>query len=137
MPRGLAILLSFHFLAGLVVLATLFFVPLVGEQLASLADSVPGIANTAERYLRDALTFFQDRGLLPSDLDEVVSRIREDLTNAARTIAGNALGGALNVLTGTFSFALMLFGVIFVAVPSLAVLRVLFDFFRVRLTTEA
>jgi predicted PurR-regulated permease PerM len=114
MPRGLAILLSFLLLVGLVVLAALFLVPLVGDQLTSLANSVPGMANTAELSLRDALGFFQDRRHLPSNPNDVVSRIREDLTNAARAVAGNALGGALNVNTGTFSFALTLFGVIFV-----------------------
>lgn len=114
MPRGLSILLSFLLSVWLVVLVALFLVLLVGQQLSSLADSLPGIANTAERYLSDALNFFQNRGLLPSDPNEIASRIREDLTNAARAIAGNVLGGALNVITGTFSFALTLFGIVFV-----------------------
>lgn len=114
MPRGLSLLLSFLLLVWLVVLVALFLVPLVGQQLSSLVDSLPGIANTAERYLSDALNFFQNRGLLPSDPNEIASRIREDLTNAARAIAGNVLGGTLNVITGTFSFALTLFGIVFV-----------------------
>jgi predicted PurR-regulated permease PerM len=65
MPRGLAILLSFLFVVGLVVLAALFIVPLVVEQLASLISAVPGIANTVGQYLQDALSFLQNRGYLP------------------------------------------------------------------------
>ncbi|MEW6636756.1 MAG: AI-2E family transporter [Actinomycetota bacterium] len=114
MPRGLAILLSFLSLVGVIVLAALVLVPLVGEQLAALVNSLPGIVSTVEGYLRDALNFFQNRGFLPSDPDEVASRVREDLTNAARAIAGNVLGGALNIITGTFSFALTLFGAVFI-----------------------
>jgi predicted PurR-regulated permease PerM len=55
MPRGLAILLSFLLLVGIVVLAALFLVPLVAEQFAALIRAVPGIASTVERYLSNAL----------------------------------------------------------------------------------
>lgn len=114
MPRGIAILLSFLLLVGVFVLAVLFLVPLVGEQLVSLANSLPAIANTAERYLRDALGLFQYRGLLPSDPEEVASRVRDALANAARSVESNVLGGALNVVVGTVGFGLTLFGVVFV-----------------------
>ena len=113
-PRGLAILGSFLLLLGLFVLAGLVLVPLVADQLEALADALPSIAGAAEQQLRDALNFFQQRGLLPSDSDKVASRVQEDLTNAAQSLAGNVLGGALGVVTGTFSFALTLFGVLFV-----------------------
>ena len=123
MPRGLAILSSFLLLLGIVVLAVLIVVPLVGEQFAAFAKALPAIASSAEQQLRDALNFFQQRGLLPNDSDEVASRVREDFTNAARAIAGNVLGGALGVITGTFSFALTLFGVVFVGAYLLADVR--------------
>jgi predicted PurR-regulated permease PerM len=123
MPRGLAILLSFMLLVGLFVLAALILVPLAGEQLASLVDALPGIANTAERYLRDALNFLQNRGFLPTDSDEVAQRVRDDLVSAARSIAKNALGGALGLVFGTVSFAVTLFGVVFVGAYLLADVR--------------
>ena len=123
MPRGLAILLSFVLLVGLFVLAALILVPLVGEQFASLVDALPGIANTAERYLRDVLNFLQDRGFLPTDSDEVAQRVRDDLMGAARSIAKNALGGALGLVFGTVSFAVTLFGVVFVGAYLLADVR--------------
>lgn len=123
MPRGLAILGSFLLLLGLVALALLILVPLVGGQLAAFADALPGIASTAEQSLRELLNFFQQRGLLPSDSGEVASSVREDLTKAARAVGGNVIGGALGIVTGTFSFALTLFGVLFVGVYLLVDVR--------------
>ena len=67
MPRGLAILLSFLLVVGLIVLAAIYLVPLVVEQLASLVSAVPEIANTVGQYLQDALNFLQNRGFLPGD----------------------------------------------------------------------
>ena len=115
MPRGLAILVSFLLVVGLVVLAALFLVPLVAEQFAALIRAVPGIASTVGGYLKDALDSLQDRGLLPSDPQQLVSRVREDLVGAVRSAAGNVLGGAFGVITGTFGFAVTLFGVVFIA----------------------
>jgi predicted PurR-regulated permease PerM len=114
MPRGLAILVSFLLVVGLVVLVALFLVPLLVEQFAALVRAVPGIASTVEQYLSDALDSLQDRGLLPSDPQQFFSRVREDLVGAVRSVAGNVLGGALGVITSTVSFAVTLFGVIFI-----------------------
>ncbi len=123
MPRGLAILVTFLTLLGTLVPAVLYLVPLAVEQISALADSLPAIANTAERYLRDVLNLLQDRGLLPSNPDQVAQRVRDSLTNAAQAIGRNALGGALNVVTGTVGFALTLFGAVFVGVYLLVDVR--------------
>jgi predicted PurR-regulated permease PerM len=114
MPRGLAILLSFLLVVGLVVLAVLYLVPLVVEQLASLLSAVPGIASTLEQYLQNALNFLQNRGFVPTNPDQFISRIRDDLTSAAQTVAGNVLSGAFGFVYSTFGFAVTLFGVIFI-----------------------
>jgi predicted PurR-regulated permease PerM len=92
-PRGLAILLTFLILAGLVVLAVLYLVPLAGRQIGSLVGSLPAIANTAERYLQDALGFLQERGLLRGNSDQVAQTVRDRLTEAARTVGRSAIGG--------------------------------------------
>ncbi len=122
-PRGLAILLSFLLVVGLVVLAALYLVPLVVEQFAALVGAAPEIASTAEQYLRDALNSLQDRGLLPTEPEEISSRIRDELTNAARSLAGNVLSGAFGFITGTFGLAVTFFGVIFVGAYLLADVR--------------
>ena len=114
LPRGLSILLSFLLVVGLVVLAVLYLLPFAIEQFMALFRAVPGIASAAERYLSDALDFLQNRGLLPSDPDEVARRVRNALTNAARTAAGYVLGGAVSIVTGTLNLAVTLLGVVFI-----------------------
>jgi predicted PurR-regulated permease PerM len=114
MPRGLAILFSFLLVVGLVVLAVLYLVPLVVEQLVALVSALPGILSTVEQYVQDALNFLQNRGLLPANSDQLISRARDDLTSAAQTVAGSVLGGAFGFVYSTFGFAVTLFGVIFV-----------------------
>jgi predicted PurR-regulated permease PerM len=114
MPRGLAILLSFVLVVGLIVLAAIYLVPLVVEQLASLVSAVPEIANTVGQYLQNALDFLQNRGLLPSDPQQIISRIRDDAANAAQTVAGSVLSGAFGFVYSTFGFVVTLFGIIFI-----------------------
>ena len=114
MPRGLAILLSFLLVVGLIVLAAIYLVPLVVEQLASLVSAVPEIANTLGQYLQNALDFLQNRGLLPSDPQQIISRIRDDAANAAQTVAGSVLSGAFGFVYSTFGFVVTLFGIIFI-----------------------
>ena len=114
MPRGLAVLLSFLLVVGLVVLAALYLLPFAAEQLVALFGAVPAIADGAERYLNDALNFLQNRGLLPSDPDEVASRVRNALINAAQTVASYVFGGTLSVVTTTVNFLVTLVGAVFV-----------------------
>ena len=114
MPRGLAILFSFLLVVGLVVLAVLYLVPLVVEQFVALIGAVPGIASTVEQYLQDALNFLQDRGILPTNPDQLTSRIRDNLTSAGQAVAENVLSGAFGIVYSTFGFAVTLFGVVFV-----------------------
>ena len=114
MPRGLAILISFLLVVGLVVLAVLYLVPLVVEQFVALIGAVPGIASIVEQYLQDALNVLQNRGLLPTNPDQLISRIRDNLTSAAQTVAGSVLSGAFGIVYSTFGFAVTFFGVVFV-----------------------
>jgi predicted PurR-regulated permease PerM len=99
---------------GLIVLAAIYLVPLVVEQLASLVSAVPEIANTVGQYLQNALDFLQNRGLLPSDPQQIISKIRDDATNAAQTVAGSVLSGAFGFVYSTFGFVVTLFGIIFI-----------------------
>ena len=122
-PRGIAILLSFLLVVGLVVLAAVYLVPFAAEQLVALFRAVPSIAGAAERYLSDALDFLQNRGLIPNDPEEVARRVRNALTNAARTVAGYVFGGALSVVTTTVNVAVTLVGAVFVGAYLLADVR--------------
>jgi predicted PurR-regulated permease PerM len=102
MPRGLAILMS-------------FLVPLLIVQGIALVSALPDLANNAQRYLLAGLEFLDKNGLLPGTTDQVLASIGENLSGSARDIAGSVFGGAFGVVSGTFSFALSLFGVVFVA----------------------
>src|SRR5215212_5337680 len=51
MPRGVAILMSFLALFGLILLAILILVPLLILQGVSLVRALPDLANNAQRYL--------------------------------------------------------------------------------------
>lgn len=123
MPRGLAILASFLSVLGILVLAGLVLVPLLAEQVGELVTSIPSIVNDAQRYLNEVLDLLRNRGLLPGEPAELSSRIRDTLVNNLRTVAGSVVGGAFNVVTGTFSFFLTLFGVAFIGVYLLVDVR--------------
>jgi predicted PurR-regulated permease PerM len=73
--------------------------------------------------VQDALSFLHNRGLLPTNSDQLISRIRDDLTSAAQSVAGSVLGGAFGFIFSTFGFAVTLFGVIFVGVYLLVDVR--------------
>jgi len=115
MPRGLAILISFLAILGLVVLAILILVPLLVLQGVALVSALPDIVTNVQRYLLAGLELLDRNGLLPGTTDEVVASIGENLSGSARDIAGNVLGGAFGVVSGGFRFAFSLFGMVFVA----------------------
>lgn len=115
MPRGLAILISFLAVFGVVLLVILILVPLLVLQGVALVSALPDIANNAQQYLVAGLELLDRNGLLPGTTDQALSRIGENLSDTARGFAGSVLGGAFGVLSGTFSVALSVFGVVFVA----------------------
>src|SRR5215211_6920064 len=63
MPRGLAILISFLTLFGLVLLAILILVPLLVVQGVALVSALPDLANNAQRYLLAGLELLDKNGL--------------------------------------------------------------------------
>jgi predicted PurR-regulated permease PerM len=115
MPRGIAIVISFLGLFGVVLLAILILVPLLVVQGIALASALPDLANNAQRYLLGGLELLDKNGLLPGTTDQVLASIGKNLSSSARDIAGSVLGGTFGVVSGTFSFALSLFGVVFVS----------------------
>lgn len=114
MPRGLAILLSFLLAVGLVVLAALLLVPIIVEQFVNLVRAVPSIASDVERYVNSLLDFLRERGILSGNPEPLVSRLTENLPDRLMSIASGAIGGVFGFLSGTFSFVLTLFGVVFI-----------------------
>lgn len=114
MPRGLAILLSFLLAVGLVVLAFLLLVPIIAGQVASLVNAAPSIAADVERYANSLLDLLRERGVLSGNPEELISRLTENLPDRLTSVVSGALGGVFGFLSGTFSFVLTLFGVVFI-----------------------
>ncbi len=123
MPRGLAILSTFLLLIGVVIVALLFLVPVLIAQLAAFVGAVPDIARGARDTLRGALEPLSDRGLLQGTPDEFMARLGRDLLDLAQQVGQQVLGGLVGFISGTFSVALTLFGVLFVAVYLLVNVR--------------
>jgi predicted PurR-regulated permease PerM len=70
--------------------------------------------------LLTAFEVLDERGLLPGTPEQAVSRIAEDLSNGAGALAEGVAGSDFNLVSGVFSVALSLFGVVFVAAYLLA-----------------
>ncbi|HSL01889.1 MAG TPA: AI-2E family transporter [Rubrobacteraceae bacterium] len=125
MPRGLAILATFLILIGIVVFAMLFLVPVLIAQLVSLIEATPAIAREARTSFRGWLDPLTELGILPGTREEFMSRFGQDLVELAETVARQALGGLVNVVSVTFGIALTLFAVLFVAIYLLVNVRAL------------
>lgn len=131
MARGLAILVSFLSLVGLIILAFAILVPIVIDQLTNLIFNIPGFAEEANRRLSNlmptVLEQLGERGLLPGNpedlLPELGANLGDEAFNRVQDLAQNILGGLLGFISSAFSFGIALFGVVFVAVYLLVDVR--------------
>ena len=124
MPRSLAILATFLSLAGLLVLAGIYLVPPLIEQLTALVASTPEIATGANRYLLDVLEPLEERNLLGgASPEQFVSGLVNDLFDRLRALTENLLSGLAGFISSAFNIGVGLFGVLFVAAYLLADVR--------------
>jgi predicted PurR-regulated permease PerM len=123
MPRGLAILVTFLGLIGLVILALVFLVPLLVRQLRNFIVVVPAIANNANNFLLGLIEPLAESGLLPVPAEDVMARLVQDLFDRAREIIEGMLGGLVGFISGALSFGIVIFGILFVAAYLLADVR--------------
>jgi predicted PurR-regulated permease PerM len=123
MPRWLAMVVTILVLSGAVLIAFLILIPILAVQLVSFVQAAPDIVASARQTLRSVLQPLSDYGLLKGTPDEFMRELGQDLLDLARSFGRNILGGLINVVSGTVSLVLTLFGVIFVAVYLLANVR--------------
>ncbi len=116
MPRGLAILVTFLGLLGVVSLALGFLVPLLVRQLRNFILIVPAIANRANEFLLDLVEPLAQRDILLVPPERFMAGLVGDLFDRARQIIEGMLGGLVGFISGAFSFGIALFGILFVAV---------------------
>jgi predicted PurR-regulated permease PerM len=122
-PRGLAILFSFLILLAVLLLLAYILLPLIVSQAGALVSALPDLVQNLEQYLVRALRALHARDLLPDTPEAVAGRLISDIKDSLGVLANNVLGHSLGILFGTFSWALTLFAVIFVAVSLLANVR--------------
>ncbi|MBA3424720.1 MAG: AI-2E family transporter [Rubrobacter sp.] len=124
MPRPLAILTTFLSLIGMVVLAGIFLVPPLIEQLTALVSSTPDIAAGANRFLLDVLKPLEERNLLGgASPEQFASGLVNDLFDRLRALTEDLLSGLVGFISGAFNVGVGLFGVLFVAASLLADIR--------------
>ena len=122
-PRGLAILLSFLILLAVLLLLAYILLPLIVSQAGALVTALPDLVQNLEQYLVRALRALHARDLLPDTPEAVAGRLTADVRDSLGVIANNVLGRTVGIIFGTFSWALTLFAVIFIAASLLANVR--------------
>jgi predicted PurR-regulated permease PerM len=120
-PRDVAILCAFLLLLAVLLLVFYVLVPLFLEQMGALISALPGLSQNVERYLISVLKALDRRDLLPSTPENIAARLGADLRVSLGIIAGNVLGSTLGLVFGTFSFALTIFAIVFVAASLLVI----------------
>ncbi len=120
MPRSLATLLAFLILLAVLILAFYVLAPLFLEQVGALIRALPDLLRNLQGILMSALETLDRTGLLPRSPEDIASRLGQDLQASLGVVTGNLVGGTLGFVTGTFSFALTLFAIVFVAASLLA-----------------
>ncbi len=122
-PRELAILLAFLILLAVLLLISYGLVPLFLAQVSALISALPDLVRNLEQFLIGALEALDRNDLLPSPPEVIAARLGEDLRASLDVIIGNILGSTVGLVFGTFSFALTLFAITFVAASLLANVR--------------
>jgi predicted PurR-regulated permease PerM len=123
MPRGLAILVTFLGMIGLVTLTLVFLVPLLVRQLRNFILITPAIANNANDFLLGLIEPLAESGLLPIPAEDVMAGLVQNLFDRAREIIEGLLGGLVGFISGALNIGIVVFGMLFVAVYLLADVR--------------
>ncbi|MGB3632715.1 MAG: AI-2E family transporter [Rubrobacteraceae bacterium] len=114
-PRGLAILISFLLLIGLLFIGVSYMAPILLEQLTGFIASIPDLARGADQTMRDLLKPLEENGLLPGTTEEFIGNLNTSLLALAEDLAQGILGGLGGFVSGTVNVGLSLFGVAFIA----------------------
>ncbi|HUG46250.1 MAG TPA: AI-2E family transporter, partial [Sphingomicrobium sp.] len=120
MPRTLAILLAFLILLATLLLFAYGLAPIFIEQSRDLIAALPKLMRDLEALLVRTLEALDRSGVLPTTAQDVINRLGQDLEASFGVITENIVGGTVGIVFGTFSFALTLFAIIFIAASLLA-----------------
>lgn len=123
MPRTVAILLAFLILLAALLLFAYVLAPIFLEQSRDLIAALPKLIRDLEALLIRALEALDRSGFLPTTAQDVATRLGKDLEASFGVVTENIVGGTVGLVFGTFSFALTLFAIIFIAASLLANIR--------------
>lgn len=115
MPRGLAILIVISSVVAMAIIGLILIVPFAIKEISQFAEQIPAIAASVEETARDVLMNFYQRGWIDRHPDLVIEDVQGNLLDRTQAVAEQALNGAIEGLTRSFSLAITSFGVIFVA----------------------
>jgi predicted PurR-regulated permease PerM len=118
--RGLAVVVTFLVIVGLIVVGALFVVPRLMAQFATIADSLPALAESGQRYLLVGLEQLDEWGLLAGTPEQTAPKIESDISRSIGRLGGGLLGDPAALVSGAFGLVVNLFGIIFVAAYLLA-----------------
>ncbi len=116
LPWGWAVAVSFLLVLGLLGVGIAVLVPILAEQLGALVAAAPDFLRRGEDVLRGLLEPLTRRGFLPGTPEQFMARLGRDLVELVQSAVGGILGKAGQVVAGTFSTFIMLFGMLFIAV---------------------
>lgn len=120
MPRWLAIALSFLLLAALGITAFIGVVPILLDQLGTLVNALPAIAERIDRQLPRLIERSGAESLLPLPVNEFIDQAKADVLAGIQDLARRVLGAVLPFLASAVGGAITLFGLIFIAAYLLA-----------------
>lgn len=115
MPRGLAVLVTFLGLVLVGVIAVVVLVPIIVEQLTSLAEATPDLARNVENVFRDVLERLERRGLLEGTAEETLASVRSGISERLQGIVEMVLASLLDLLSNTVGLLFQAVGILFVA----------------------
>jgi predicted PurR-regulated permease PerM len=101
MPRALAVVAVFLLMIGLLGAVLFFVLPPLVSQLGEAIAAAPAFASQLDAFLRtQVLEPLQQLGLIPEDVDEVLSRLYQALLRAGTDVLRGLLDWLLGSLSG-------------------------------------
>ena len=116
MPRNLAILITLVIVIAYIALGMLIVVPVLIDQLTSLIETIPDLAEESDNLLREVIRPLQERGILSEDSDAVIDDLRDGVIARVSEITEGLLDNLLGAVTRVFDITIKIFGIVFVAV---------------------
>lgn len=116
MPRGAAIFLTLLTLLLLLTVAIFVAIPVLVDQISSLIEAIPDVADEGDALLRDILKPLQERDIVSDDSDAVIDDLRTGAIERASQLAEGFLDNLLGAVTSIFDIIIKTFGIVFVAV---------------------